>query len=412
VDRAACERADAADPLVRHREAIALPDRVIYLDGNSLGPLHHDVAERLREVVEVEWGEGLITSWNASSLRPGWVDLPARVAGKLAPWVGADADEIAVADSTSVDLFKALAAACRLRPDRRVILTDDANFPTDVYVAGGLAELLGAHEVRVVPSLEVADHLGDDVAVLTLTHVDYRTGRRHDAAALTAAAHAVGALTVWDLSHSTGALAVDLHGWDADLAVGCTYKYLDGGPGSPAFLYVARRWHDQASTPLRGWFGHERPFAFAPDYVPASGAARFLDGTPPVLSLSALDAALDLRADVDPVAVEARARELTSVFLERVDARLGDEVEVVTPRDPAARGAQVSLRHPHASAVMNALIARGVIGDHRPPDLLRFGFSPLVVRTVDAFDAVEVLADVLTTRAWDTPEHRAPRTVT
>jgi kynureninase len=412
VDRAACERADADDPLAGHRDRIALPSGVIYLDGNSLGPLHRDVAERVRQVVEVEWGEGLITSWNASALRPGWVDLPARVAAKLAPWVGADADEIAVVDSTSVDVFKALAAACRLRPDRRVILTDDANFPTDIYVARGLAELLGDREVRVVPTLEVADHLDDDVAVLTLTHVDYRTGRRHDAAGLTAAAHDVGALTVWDLSHSTGALAVDLHAWSADLAVGCTYKYLDGGPGSPAFIYVARRWHDRASTPLQGWFGHEHPFAFAPDYEPAAGAARFLDGTPPVLSLSALDAALGLRADVDPETAEAKARWLTSLFVERVDARLDDEVEVVTPRDPTQRGAQVSLRHPQARAVMSALIERGVIGDHRPPDLLRFGFSPLVVRSVDVFDAVEVLAEVLGTRAWDTPEHRAPRTVT
>jgi kynureninase len=412
VDRADCEAWDAADPLAVHRRDVLLPEGLLYLDGNSLGPLHGAVATRLRAVVEGEWGRGLITSWNASSLRPGWVDLPARVAAKLAPWVGADADELAVADSTSVDLFKALAAAHQLRPDRRVLLTDDANFPTDVYVAEGLAALVGDLEVRVVPTGEVADHLDTDVGVLTLTHVDYRTGRRHDAAALTAAAHEVGAVTVWDLSHSTGALAVDLHAWDADLAVGCTYKYLDGGPGSPAFLYVARRWHDEVATPLRGWFGHARPFDFAAGYVPARGAARFLNGTPPVLSLSALDAALDLRDGVDPVEVEAKAHALTSRFLDLVDARLAGEVEVVTPRDPADRGAQVSLRHPEASAVMSACIARGLVGDHRPPDLLRFGFSPLVVRAVDVYDAVDVLADVLTTRAWDTPEHRAPRVVT
>jgi kynureninase len=412
VDRAACEAWDGADPLGRLRDEVVLPAGMIYLDGNSLGPLHTAVAERLRETVEVEWGQGLITSWNASSLRPGWVDLPERVAAKLAPWLGADADEVAVADSTSVDLFKALAAARHLRPDRHVLLTDDANFPTDVYVARGLADLLGDLEVRVVPTHDVADHLDEQVAVLTLTHVDYRTGRRHDAAGLTRAAHDVGAVTVWDLSHSTGALAVDLHAWDTDLAVGCTYKYLDGGPGAPAFLYVARRWHEVASTPLRGWFGHERPFAFTLDYVPAAGAARFLDGTPPVLSLSALDAALDLRAGVSPVDAEAKARALTSLFIDLVDAHLGDEVEVVTPREPAARGAQVSLRHPQAAAVMSALIGRGVIGDHRPPDLLRFGFSPLIVRAVDVYDAVEVLRDVLGTRAWDTPEHHAPRTVT
>jgi kynureninase len=412
VDRASCGAWDAEDPLRHAREAIALPDGVIYLDGNSLGPLHTSVVTRLREVVEVEWGEGLITSWNASSLRPGWVDLPARVAAKLAPWLGADPDEIAVADSTSVDLFKALAAARRLRPERDVLLTDDANFPTDLYIARGLADLVGDLEVRVVPATEIRTHLDDRVAVLTLTHVDYRTGARHDAAALTTAAHDVGALAVWDLSHSIGALAVDLHAWDADLAVGCTYKYLDGGPGSPAFLYVARRWHEVASTPLQGWFGHDQPFAFSATYEPATGAARFLDGTPPVLSLSALDAALDLRATVTPAEAETKARALTSLFIDRVDATLGDEVEVVTPREPAARGAQVSLRHPEAAAVMSALISRGVIGDHRPPDLLRFGFSPLVVGAVDVHDAVEVLAEVLTTRAWDTPEHRAPRTVT
>jgi kynureninase len=412
VDRASCEAWDAADPLAPHRRDILLPDGVVYLDGNSLGPLHRQVAERLRQVIETEWGEGLITSWNASSLRPGWVDLPARVATKLAPWVGADADELAVADSTSVDLFKALAAALRLRPDRHVVLTDDANFPTDVYIAEGLADLVGGVEVRVVPAHEIVHHLDADVAVLTLTHVDYRTGRRHDAPALTAAAHDAGALTVWDLSHSTGALAVDLHAWDADLAVGCTYKYLDGGPGAPAFLYVARRWHEAARSPLQGWFGHARPFAFSAGYEPATGAGRFLGGTPPVLSLSALDAALDLRAGVSPADVEAKARALTSRFIDLVDRRLGDHVEIVTPRDAAERGAQVSLRHPDAAAVMNALVARGVIGDHRPPDLLRFGFSPLVVRAVDVFDAVQVLADVLASRAWDTPEHRAPRTVT
>jgi kynureninase len=412
VDRASCEAWDRDDPLAGYRGAFSLPEGLIYLDGNSLGPLHTAVADRLREVVEVEWGRGLITSWNGSDGRPGWVDLPARVAAKLAPWVGADPDELAVADSTSVDLYKALAAARQLRPDRGVLLTDDANFPTDVYVAEGLAALTGDLEVRVVPTAEVTDHLDEDVAVLTLTHVDYRTGRRHDAATVTGAAHAAGAVTVWDLSHSTGALAVDLHAWGTDLAVGCTYKYLDGGPGAPAFLYVARRWHDAARSPLQGWFGHARPFDFAPDYVPAPGAARFLDGTPPVLSLSALDAALELREGLSPTAAEAKARALTSRFIDLVDVRLGDEVEIVTPRDPAARGAQVSLRHPHAAAVMSALIARGVVGDHRPPDLLRFGFSPLVVRAVDVFDAVEVLADVLTTRAWDAPEHRAPRTVT
>ncbi len=408
MDRAACEAADRADPLAPLRGRFALPEGVIYLDGNSLGALQPVVADRVAEVVCDEWGTGLIRSWNDA----GWVTLSERVAGQLAPLLGAEADELAVTDSTSANLFKALAAARWLRPDRRVVLTDDANFPTDVYVAGGLADLLGDLELRVVPSREVAHHLDDEVAVLTLTHVDYRTGRLHDPVALTAAAHDVGAVTVWDLSHSTGALEVDLHRWGADLAVGCTYKYLNGGPGAPAYLYAARRWHAELATPIRGWFGHARPFAFAPTYEPASGAARFLAGTPPVLSLAALEAALRIHEQTDPAAVATKARALTERFIALVDARCRDDVQVVTPRDPDRRGAQVSLRHPRADAVMQALIARGVIGDHRPPDLLRFGFAPLYVSHTDVWDAVEVLADVLTTGVWDDPRYRTPRTVT
>ena len=408
MERAACVEADRTDPLAAFRDGFVLPDGVIYLDGNSLGALQPAVADRVAEVVRGEWGQGLIRSWNDA----GWVTLPERIAGRLAPLVGADADEIAVTDSTSANLFKALAATRELTPDRRVIVTDDANFPTDVYVAEGLADLVGDLEVRVVPTTQIVDHLDAEVAAVTLTHVDYRTGRLHDPVALTAASHEVGAVAVWDLSHSTGALEVDLHGWGADLAVGCTYKYLNGGPGAPAYLYVARRWHERVSTPLRGWFGHEQPFAFDLEYRPAPGAARFLDGTPPVLSMAALDAALAVREEVDPALVAAKARALTRRFIDLVDARCGDEVEVVTPRDPAGRGAQVSLRHPHAAAVMQALIARGVIGDHRPPDLLRFGFAPLYVSHTDVWDAVDHLADVLRTGDWDRPEHHTRPTVT
>ncbi len=399
--------ADAADPLARTRERFALAEGLVYLDGNSLGALQPAVAERVRRVVEHEWGQGLIASWNDA----GWRVLPQRVAGRLAPLLGADADEVAVADSTSVDLSKALAAARRLRPERSVLLTDGVNFPTDLYVARGLAQLTGDLEVRVVPTGEVADHLDDEVAVLSLTHVDYRTGRLHDAIALTAAAHDAGAVVVWDLSHSTGALDVDLHRWDADFAVGCTYKYLCGGPGAPAYLYVARRWHEQITSPLRGWFSHAQPFAFTPGYEPAPGADRFLDGTPPVLSLAALDEALAVWDGLDPALAPAKARALTERFIALVDDRLGGEVEVVTPRDPDERGAQVSLRHPHADALTRALAERGVVGDHRPPDLVRLGFAPLYVRHVDVVDAVEVLAEVLATGAWDDPRFRAPQPV-
>jgi kynureninase len=408
VDRRSCLAADAADPLAPARSRFTLPAGVVYLDGNSLGALQPEVAARMRDVVEHEWGAGLIRSWNDA----GWVELPRRIAARLAPLLGAADDELAVTDSTSVNLFKALAAARRLRPDRRVLLTDDANFPTDVYVARGLANLTGDLEVRVVRSEEVASHLDADVAVLTLTHVDYRTGRVHDPVDLTAAAHAVGALTVWDLSHSTGALDVDLHRWDADLAVGCTYKYLNGGPGSPAYLYVAARLHEQIGTPVQGWFGHAQPFAFSLGYQPAPGAERFHDGTPPVLSMAALETALDVWEGIDRSALAAKAAALTDRFIALVDARCGEEVEIVTPREASARGAHVSLRHDHAYALMQALIARGVIGDHRPPDLVRFGFAPLYVRHVDVWDAAERLADVLASRAWDRPEYHERRTVT
>ncbi len=408
MDRRTAVEADALDPLGHLRSRFTLPDGVVYLDGNSLGALQPAVAERLRAVVDTEWGHGLIRSWNDA----GWVELPRRVAELLAPLLGAAPDELAVTDSTSANLFKALAAARRLRPDRRVLLTDDANFPTDVYVARGLAELTGDLEVHVAPTHEVADHLDDDVAALLLTHVDYRTGRRHDAAALTAAAHEVGALAVWDLSHSVGALAVDLAGWGADLAVGCTYKYCNGGPGAPAFLYVASRWHQEASTPVRGWFGHARPFAFDLGYEPAPGAERFLDGSPPVLSMAALETALEVFDGVDVAALEARAGELTGLFIALVDEHLGDEVEIVTPRDPADRGAQVAIRHGEADAITQALIAHGVIGDHRPPDLVRFGFAPLYVSRIDVVEAVEHLTELIASGAWDRPEFRIGRTVT
>jgi kynureninase len=408
MDRLEAARQDAEDPLRGLRGAFAIPDDVLYLDGNSLGALQPRVAMRLQEVVEAEWGHGLIRSWNDA----GWVELPRRVAGRLAPLVGAEADELAVTDSTSANLFKALAAARRFRPDRHVLLTDDGNFPTDVYVARGLAELTGDLEVRVVPTDAIRDHLDPSVAILLLTHVDYRTGRRMDAAALTTAAHEAGAVAVWDLSHSTGALAVDLAAWGADLAVGCTYKYLNGGPGSPAFLYVARRWHEEATSPVRGWFGHARPFAFDLGYTPAPGAERFLDGSPPVLSMAALETALEVFDGVATADLDARAGALTGLFIEEVDRLLGTKVEIVTPRAANERGAQVSVRHEQADAITQALLARGVIGDHRPPDLVRFGFAPLYVSRVEVLDAARELAEVITSRAYDRPEFRLERTVT
>lgn len=408
MDRQACANLDAADPLDEVRQRFSLPEGLRYLDGNSLGALQPAVAERVREAVEQQWGQDLIRSWNTA----GWATQPQRIAGHLAPLIGADADEIAVGDSTSVAVFKAVAAARQLRPDRSVLLTDDTNFPTDIYVAQGLAELTGDLEVRVLPTDQLRDHLDATTAVLMLTHVDYRSGRLQDAGGLTAAAHDAGAIAIWDLSHSAGAVAVDLHGWDADLAVGCTYKFLNGGPGSPGYLYVARRWHDQVSTPIRGWFGHARPFDFALEYDAAEGAERFLAGTPPVLSMTGLEAALEVWEDVEVAAVVAKAQELTSLFIDLVDGRCGAEVEVISPRAAAERGGQVSVRHPQAYALTQALIADGVIPDHRPPDLVRFGFAPLYLSRVDVFDAVEVLARLLDTGAWDRPEFHERKLVT
>lgn len=407
MDRQACTRLDAQDPLAGVRACFSVPAGSIYLDGNSLGALQPAVTRRVRAALD-EWGDGLIRSWNDAR----WVDLPQRVATRLAPLLGARPDEVAVTDSTSVNLFKVLLAARRLRPDRRVILTDASDFPTDRYVAGGVADLAGC-EVRTVARDAVVDAIDETVAVVALTHVDYRTGAVHDAEAVGAAARAAGALTCWDLSHSTGALVVDLASWGADVAVGCTYKYLSGGPGAPAYLYVARRHHEGVESPIRGWFGHAAPFDFDDRYVPGCGADRFLAGTPAVLSLAALDAALGVWDGIARSEVEAKARALTETFVELVGTRCeGLGLELASPRDPACRGAQVSLRHPQAHAIMQALIGRGVIGDFRPPDLLRFGFAPLYVRHVDVWDAVDALADLLVTGDWDRPEHHERRTVT
>lgn len=408
MDRSDLAALDAADPLAPARAAFRIPDGVVYLNGNSLGALQPAVEERMRRVVTDEWGVGLKRSWNDA----GWVDLPQRVARRIAPLVGAAPHEVAVADSTSVDLFKTVVAARRLRPHRRVILTDDRNFPSDAYVIAGVAELLPGTEVVTVPADELERRLDTDVAVLTLTHVDYRSGRMHDAARLTAAAHDAGAVTVWDLSHSTGAVHVDLADWHADVAVGCTYKYLNGGPGSPAYVYAAARHHDALRSPIGGWFGHADPFAFGPDYAPGAGADRFLAGTPPILSLAALDAALAVWEDVDVGEVPHKTRGLTAAFITLVEERLGPAgVTVESPRPAESRGAQVSVGFREAGALARAATAAGVIGDVRPPDLLRFGFSPLYVRYVDVWDAVEILHRLLSDGSWDDPRHHRTETV-
>ena len=398
---------DATDPLAFACERFSLPDGVIYLDGNSLGALPAATAARLREVVERQWGGDLIASWNAH----GWIDWPTRIAAKLAPLVGAKPSELLIADSTSVCLFKLLAAAVRARPGRTTILTQQQNFPTDLYVAQGLADMLGM-KLKAVPADEVMGAIDEDTAVVTLTHVDYRSAAIHDMAAVNAAAHAAGALTVWDLSHSAGAIELDLDGTGCDLAVGCGYKYLNGGPGAPAFVYVAERLQDELQPPLQGWFGHAEPFDFDDDYRPVSGIRRFLTGTPSILALAALDCGLDTFDGVAMRDVAAKARGLSQTFIAEVEARCGGEVRLALPRDPASRASHVVFAHAQGYAVMQALIARGVIGDFRAPDLMRFGFTPLYTRFADVVRAAEILGEILATRAWDRPEFRERKAVT
>ena len=410
VSRGDLEKLDAADPLAAAREAFVLSPAVIYLDGNSLGPLPRAAAARVAHVVEREWGEGLIRSWNAA----GWIDAPARVGDKIARVIGAGPGEVLVCDSTSINLFKALASALDLAGGRRTIVSERENFPTDLYMMQGLVGLLGGRAaLRVVSAADVETAIGADTAVLALTHVNYRSGAMHDMAALTRRAHECGALTVWDLSHSAGAMALDVRAAGVDFAVGCGYKYLNGGPGAPAFIYVAERHHARFRQPLSGWLGHAEPFAFEEAYRPAAGIARCLVGTPPILSLAALETGVDLLLEQDLAAVRAKSERLTEVFIRLVEDRCAvHELAVLSPRDAAARGSQVSVRHPDGYPVMQALIARGVVGDFRAPDILRFGFSPLCVRYVDVWDAVTELARVLDTRAWDAPEFHRRSTVT
>jgi len=393
---------DAADPLAEFRDRFALPDGVTYLDGNSLGALPRDTPARVAETVTGQWGRGLIRSWNDA----GWIEAPARVGAKIARLIGAGADEVAVADSTSVNLFKLLSAALDLDGPgdgpRRVILSEPGNFPTDLYVAQGLAAARPGVSVRTASRDQVVEQCGPDT-VLLLTHVHYRTAERFDMAAVTAAARARGAVVVWDLSHSAGAVPLDLNGSGAELAVGCGYKYLNGGPGAPAFLYAARDVQPRLRSPLTGWMGHAAPFAFGDDYAPGEGIARFLCGTPPILGMAALEAGVDLFLEADGPALWAKSAGLIDLFVRAVEARRPD-AQLISPRDPALRGSHVSFEHPHAHAAVQALIALGVIGDYREPGAMRFGFAPLYNRYADAVAAADALADVL-----DSGAHADPR---
>jgi len=396
--RAAALAADAADPLAFTRARFALPAGVTYLDGNSLGALPVGVAATVADAVTREWGTDLITSWNAN----GWWGLPARLGDRIGALVGAAPGQVVCGDSTSVQLFQALVALTRLTPGRTRLITDGANFPTDQYLAESAARLLGLELVRVSPA-ELASVLNERAAVVAFSAVDYRTGELWDAPAVTAAVHGAGARMLWDLAHVAGAVPFDLDGVGADAAVGCSYKYLNGGPGAPAWLYVAARHHDVLDLPLTGWQGHAEPFALHASYAPAAGIERGRIGTPSILGMRALDAALDAFDGVSLTNLRAKSLALTDLVIAYADAYLPG-VEPVTPREHARRGSQVALRLEHAYEVTQALIVRGVVGDFRAPDMLRLGLTPLYLRHVDVWDALEALRRVLASGEW-----RAPR---
>lgn len=401
---------DAKDPLAPQRGKFRLPDGVIYLDGNSLGALPIAVIERVEKVVREEWGEGLIRSWNTHD----WIGLPARVGAKIAGLIGAAPDEVIAADSTSVNLFKLITAAMRLRPDRCDIVSELGNFPTDLYMIEGAERFSeGRHRLRGCASADLVAAIDDKTALVVLSQVHYKTGALWDMAAVTRAAHDAGALVLWDLSHSAGALAVDLDGAGADFAVGCGYKYLNGGPGAPAFLFVASRHQAEARSPLSGWMGHAQPFAFTDDYQPGQGIRRFLCGTPGVIGMSALDAALDVMTAVDMPAIVRKSRALGDLFISLVEDRCaGLGLDLACPRDASRRGSQVSFRHEHGYEIMQALIEAGVIGDFRAPDILRFGFAPLYIRYADVWKAVAILREILATGSWQAPRFAVRNAVT
>lgn len=411
LTHAAIELMDERDPLADLREQFIIPGGVIYLDGNSLGALPKSVPARMKQAIEQEWGIGLIRSWNDAD----WYLAPQRVGALIAGLIGAQPTEVIVCDSTSVNVFKVLVAACRMRPDRSVIVSERGNFPTNAYITAEVARLMGKTVVFVEPS-EVDDAIesaGDDLVAVQLTEVNFKTASRYDMAAITERVHALGGCVVWDLCHSAGVLPVDLNGCDVDFAVGCTYKYLNGGPGSPAFLFAAERHLHQVDQPLPGWHGHARPFEFVQDYEPDPGIARMLTGTASQLGLLALEAALGVFAGLDMHVVRAKSVALTGLFISLVDTELAEfGFTVESPRDGTVRGSHVSLAHEHAYAITQALIARGVIGDFRAPNLLRFGFAPLYLRYGDVWNAVAIMRNVMTTAAWDAPEFLAKKAVT
>ncbi|MCA3554855.1 kynureninase [Aestuariivirga sp.] len=410
MNRSRCEALDAQDPLAHKRAAFSIPEGLIYLDGNSLGVLPVNVPARLAEVAARQWGETLIKSWNEH----GWFHLPRKIGDRIARLIGAPAGSVIAGDTISVNLFKLLGAAAKLNPARRVILSDTGNFPSDLYVAQGFRGLMDdGYALKVVEPGQVMDAIDESVAFTMITEVDYRTARLHDMKAVTRRAHDKGALTIWDLAHSAGATPVQLAAADADFALGCTYKYLNGGPGAPAFLYVKSDLQDKVRPPLSGWWGHAAPFAFEPEYRPAPGIIRNQCGTQPILSMAALDAALDVWDDVDMTVLRRKSLALCKTFIDLVEQRLAPHgVMVAGPRDMNGRGSHVSVHHPQGYAVMQALIAANVVGDFRAPDMMRFGFAPLYTSFTEVWDAVDILARILDRAEWNEPQFLARKAVT
>ncbi|WP_323035913.1 kynureninase [Pararhodobacter sp.] len=411
VTRADTEKMDGADPIAHLRDRFTLPEGDIYLDGNSLGALPLGVMERLERAVLKEWGQGLIRSWNDAD----WYPAPQRAAAAIARLIGAGADEVIVCDSTSVNLFKVLIGALRMRKDRKIIVSEIGNFPTDVYINAEAAKIMGC-ELRCVMPEEVEQAIedaGENLAAVQLTHVHYKTGRVYDMAGITKRVQELGGLAIWDLAHSAGALPVDLNACNADFAIGCGYKYLNGGPGAPAFVFVAKRHIEAMNQPLPGWHGHAEPFAFTQTYKPHPGIDRMLTGTASQLATLALETALKVFEDVDMNVLRQKNMALGDLFIALAEQELGGMgFNLASPKDPKARGSQVSLTHENGYAIMQAVIARGVVGDFRAPDILRFGFAAPYVRYVDIWDAVAHIRDVMETTEWKRPEFNERRAVT
>ena len=385
-----------------------IPDGMIYLDGNSLGPLPSTAADRVASMMNDEWGNLLIKGWNQA----GWMQQPISVGDRIGKLIGAPAGSTVVGDTLSIKVYQALASALNLRAEKKVVLSDSGNFPTDLYMAQGLLKTMGrGHDLRIVEPESISDAITEDIAVLMLTQVDYRTGRMHDMAALTKKAQDAGAVVIWDLAHSAGAVPVEMSASNAEFAVGCTYKYLNSGPGGPAFIYVRPDIADKVEPALAGWQGHDKPFDFELDYRPAVGSERMRVGTPPIIQLAALEASLDIWDQVDMTDVRARSIILSELFIREVEARC-PQLTLASPRDPDQRGSQVSFSFHEGYAAMQALIARDVVGDFRAPDIMRFGFTPLYLDEQDILGAVDILEEIMTTDAWDTPHFKKRAAVT